>query len=220
MDTVPSSATVQQGESVNLLCRGAQSLIYCRIEIPNEEKTLILSPSFDNNPNFKYYGTSLKESQCGVTIQSVSNKHSGMMKCYLGGEDGVEISGEIEILVAQAPIRPELVILSQSAGDGFEMDQEFRAQCISRDGRPAANLTWTLDGETITSDSLNLPEYVSTPDNRNVSLTTVTQVFSRRLRADDDKKILTCSSTHLASPIAVNASTQLNVRCKYIYKFN
>lgn len=159
------------------------------------------------------------ESQCGVTIKSVSNKHSGMMKCYLGGRDGVEISGEIEIIVAQAPLRPELEILTRTLTDGFEMDQEFRAKCISRDGRPASNLTWSL-GEEILTDGLALPETVTTMDSRNVSLTTITQVISRRLRADDDKKILTCTSTHLASPVAQNASTQLNVRCKFLNFYN
>lgn len=136
------------------------------------------------------------------------------MKCYLGGKDGVEISGQIEIVVAQAPIRPELEIITAQV-DGFQMDQDFRAKCISRDGRPAANLTWSLGGEIIT-DGLTVPELITTSDSRNVTLTTITQTFSRRLRSDDDMKILTCTASHMASPTPQNASTQLNVRCKYL----
>jgi len=42
------------------------------------------------------------------------------------------------------PLRPELELLTRPRNGAFEVDQQLKANCISRDGRPAANITWFL----------------------------------------------------------------------------
>lgn len=96
----------------------------------------------------------------------------------------------------------------------FEIEEQIIAICISRDGRPAATLTWFLDEEPI-YEGLSQPDIAESTLPGNQSLFSIRQNLTRYIRADDDRKVLVCRASHVAgSP--QDARHQLQVRCKYI----
>lgn len=94
----------------------------------------------------------------------------------------------------------------------FEIDQEFQATCISREGRPPAHLQWFLDNEEIT-EGVSPPRVVDTLTGDNKTLYSVAVILSRRLKASDDRKFLICRSIHPADQ-PQEYRYQLQVRCK------
>ncbi|KAJ6633129.1 Fasciclin-3, partial [Pseudolycoriella hygida] len=165
------------------------------IVVPNE-KALNLSPNWDKSPGFKYYGEGLTNGQCGVTIQSVRTAHHGTIKCYLG-VDGDELEGVVGLTVALAPLRPELEINTKSQSGSYEIGEQFRATCISRDGRPPSNITFYLDDEPIT-EGLGLDEIVESIAKPNTMLYTTRKTISKFIQATDDRRTLICRTHHIA----------------------
>lgn len=113
------------------------------------------------------------------------------------------------------PIKPELEILNSRRNNQLEINDRFVAKCSSRNGVPAAKLSWFLDDEPLT-DHLGPAEVSETPVNKNVTLYTTTQTITRLIRATDDHKKLTCRAKHIAQNTPQESSVVLFVRCKYI----
>lgn len=115
------------------------------------------------------------------------------------------------------PRRPEIKINSDRPRNTFEIDQEFQAMCISREGRPAAKLEWYLDDEPIT-EGLAQPRILQQLAGKNTTLYTVNQTLNRRLKASDDRRFLICRSIHVAQQPQEDRF-QLSVRCKLFHHF-
>lgn len=110
------------------------------------------------------------------------------------------------------PKRPEIKINTEIQRSSFEIDQDFQATCISRDGRPPATLQWFIDNEPIV-EGVSAPRIVDSIVGRNTTLYTVGVQLNRRLRASDDRKFLICRSIHPADQPQEDRF-QLSVRCK------
>lgn len=111
------------------------------------------------------------------------------------------------------PRRPEIKITTEQHRSSFEIEQNFQATCISRDGRPPARLQWFLDDEPIT-EGLSSPRVHDVLSGSNTTLHTVIQSLSRRLKPSDDRRFLICRSFHPAQQPQEDRF-QLSVRCKY-----
>ncbi|XP_031629264.1 fasciclin-3 isoform X2 [Contarinia nasturtii] len=197
VETYPRNVTVAEGQNATLLCRASSPLLTCRFEIPGEKGVRLFDKSDSDNSNFKYFGEGLNQGECGVSIQSVKLIHNGPAKCILGGEKS-DFEGIIDLVVALPPKRPEINIHTNMNRGSFEIDQDFEAECISRDGRPAANLQWFLDSEQIV-DGVSAPRLLhDSITGRNTTLYTVGIQLNRRLKASDDRKFLICRSIHPA----------------------
>lgn len=110
------------------------------------------------------------------------------------------------------PQRPEIKINTDMRRGSFEIDQDFQATCISRDGRPPAHLQWFLDNEEIT-EGVSTPRVVDTITGHNQTLYSVAVGLNRHLKASDDRKFLICRSSHPADQ-PQEFRYQLQVRCK------
>jgi len=196
VETYPRNVTSSEGRNASLLCRSTSPLVYCRFEVPGE-RALQLSNAFDKNPELKYFGEGLDKGDCGVAIQHVKSKNNGPVKCFLGTQDGDELQAEIPLVIALPPQRPEIKINTDQRRNSFEIDQDFQATCVSRDGRPPAVLYWFLDEEPIT-EGLSQPRVVDSLTGHNTTLYSVAQTLNRRLKATDDRKFLICRSVHPA----------------------
>ncbi|XP_055298603.1 fasciclin-3 isoform X2 [Sitodiplosis mosellana] len=197
VEVYPKNVTAAEGQNATLLCRTSSPLQYCRFEIPGES-AIRLSDKYESKfPGFKYFGDGLEQGVCGVAIQNVKTINNGPVKCILG-LDQIDIEGLIDLVVALPPKRPEIKINTELHRSSFEIDQDFQATCISRDGRPPATLQWFLDNEPIV-ESISAPRIVQDSlIGRNTTLYTVSIQLNRRLRASDDRKFLICRSTHPA----------------------
>lgn len=112
------------------------------------------------------------------------------------------------------PRRPEIKINTDQQRNSFEIDQDFQATCISKEGRPPAHLQWFLDNEPIT-EGLAKPRIIDQLAGPNTTLYTVVQTLSRRLKASDDRRFLICRSFHPAQQPQEDRY-QLAVRCKLL----
>lgn len=111
------------------------------------------------------------------------------------------------------PRKPEIKINTEQQRNSFEIDQNFRATCIARDGRPPARLQWFIDNEPIT-EGVSAPRIVDQITGTNTTIHTVAQSLDRRLKASDDRRFLICRSYHPAQQPQEDRF-QLSVRCKY-----
>lgn len=98
--------------------------------------------------------------------------------------------------------------------DSLEPDEKLVVKCVSRDGRPAASLSWFLDDEPIT-EGLSVPEFVESLARDNQTLYSTSQELTRYIRTSDDRKQLTCQASHIAATRPQVAHKQLYVRCEY-----
>lgn len=122
-----------------------------------------------------------------------------------------------------APGDPELKFITDpqhnyNRNEVSKIGEEIRAVCISRDGRPAAQLAWFLNGEPL-REGLQQPRYQDSLTQNNITLVTVTQVIVRRLQPTDDSKILTCQALHPADRVERKAELKLTVQCMCSNRF-
>lgn len=107
------------------------------------------------------------------------------------------------------PQRPEI---QPNTASQFQIDQDLQVNCVSRNGRPPAQLYWFLDNEQI-FEGVSRPRISDTITNQNTTLYTVTLQLNRRLRASDDHKFLICRSIHPADQPQEDR-IQLQVKCE------
>lgn len=112
------------------------------------------------------------------------------------------------------PLRPELEFSPRAHNGAYEIDQQLQARCISRDGRPAAAISWYLDEEQL-NEGLSLPEVLETHAPNNTTLYTISQIATVRITANLDRKHLICRAAHQTDHgKPQEAYIQLQVKCK------
>lgn len=111
-----------------------------------------------------------------------------------------------------APDAPKIYTNQDKQRSFIKIDDVFQANCVSRNGRPAAKLAWYLNDELIT-DGITAPRIEDTLTGQNTTLYTVTIGLTRQLKASDDQKLLICRATHEAAPVQ-DDRVGLAVRCK------
>ncbi|XP_044762896.1 fasciclin-3 isoform X2 [Coccinella septempunctata] len=209
VEVTPSEILVLPGHNVTFVCRVAVRLQYCRVEIPGEESKN-LNPSLPSNDNVKYYGVGLDSGQCGFTINSVSEKNNGIIKCTLGmTTETKESVGKMHLIVAKPPQPPMMEVSRGPDNVGvYKIHDTIHASCAVNDGRPAANISWYLDDVPIL-EGLSMPTIVEIAKE---NLQSKSQNLTRQLRASDNGKRLRCVAHHPAYPNGQHeTSRQLDV---------
>lgn len=114
------------------------------------------------------------------------------------------------------PLRPELEINTKpQSGGAYEIGEQFRATCISRDGRPPANISFYIDDELIT-EGVGYEEVIESIATKNTMLYTSRKTITKFIQATDDRRTLSCRATHIADRgQAQEARHQFQVRCKW-----
>ncbi|XP_049825133.1 fasciclin-3 isoform X2 [Aethina tumida] len=199
---------VLPGQNATFKCMVTTPLQYCRAEIPGLS-VINLSPK-QRDPRVTYVGNGLGSGECGFTINRVVEENNGDVKCTIGiEEESMESVGTMKLIVAKQPRQPELE-LSRGADNIYRINDELRASCIVKDGRPVANISWYLDDNQIPGNELSMPTVY---DMAKENLQTQLQNLTRILRASDNGKMLRCVAHHPAYPDGTSeAMRQLDVR--------
>lgn len=189
------------------MCRIAQPISTCRFILPGEPIEIKLNPDWpQRNDNFKYFGEGLQQGQCGLEIASVREEHHGNASCVLDPNDGLaDAVGNIEIVIAEPPSPPEIELSNR---EQLEAGVEIEAICKSIDGRPAANLTWFLEDQSLGQGRIE----VFDSSERGNSYHTVISTLRYTLRPEDHTRNLICRASHPGYQAGfLDTRTQLSV---------
>lgn len=115
------------------------------------------------------------------------------------------------------PQQPLIELMTKADRDGyFPEGAQFRARCIVRDGRPAANISWFIDDYPADKRVSQL-EVIASPTDRNMTLSTTVQEIQWHLGPEDSGRKLICRSHHQTDRENVppqEGAYLLLVRCK------
>ncbi|KAL4711235.1 hypothetical protein ACJJTC_019076 [Scirpophaga incertulas] len=203
IDITPHEAVRKIGDKLIVLCKVAHPIDSCRIILGDTSYRLI-----PNNVEGEvvYSGQGLEFGECGALIKNVKEAYNGNISCVLPPATGnIEIQGTMKLFVAKRPGDPQLISPPQPS---FLEGEEFRAQCIVPNGRPAAKITWFL-GEMQLLRGTHQPVVTSPPGS---DLQTVSQNVTLTLTADDAGRTLVCRAEHEALDQPTEAKRQINVR--------
>ncbi|RZB40578.1 fasciclin-3 [Asbolus verrucosus] len=217
VEVEPGEVLVLPGQNVTVMCRLAVPLQYCRVEIPGM-KALNLNAKL-SHPEVSFYGPGLPAGQCGFTINRVTDKNNGVVRCMLGVEtESTESVGQVHLIVARAPKVPEMDLSrSTDAVTVYKVNDVLEASCIVKDGRPVANISWFLDDEPLYRDGLSMPTVI---DLAKENLQSKLQNLTRTLQASDNAKHLRCVAYHPAYQDGrAETMRQLDVKCKTVPDF-
>ncbi|XP_014254042.1 fasciclin-3 isoform X2 [Cimex lectularius] len=201
---------VQAGQELVILCQAGVSLGNCQFEVPGDG-SLTLNMNQKPYKNIVYYGEGYNKGQCGLNLRHVQDYHNGLFKCSLTEEGNVpNFSEDINVVVAQKPLVPSLSIKGNREKDSFSENEEMYATCKVENGRPAANISWYIGDEKITTGLSQL----NTVDVNNKHLYTVTQNMTRTVLASDNGKALKCVAGH---PLLQNGpnTTMQQIRVRF-----
>ncbi|XP_063927033.1 fasciclin-3 isoform X2 [Zophobas morio] len=210
VEVVPREALVLPGQNVTVMCRVGVPLQYCRVEIPNM-RPLNLNAKL-SNPDVAYYGSGLSAGQCGFTINKVTEKNNGPVRCMLGIEtEATESTGTVQLIVAKAPRIPEMDLSRGTDSlNIYKLNDVLQASCVVRDGRPVANISWYLNEEPLYNSEVSMPTIMELAKE---NLQTKVQNMTRVLQATDNGKSLRCVAFHPAYPEGrAETSRQLDVK--------
>lgn len=197
---------VRVGESLQILCRTAESLRVCRVEIPGEGSMVLnKGPSEDG---IEYFGTSVDEGQCGVRIAKVREQHDGIFKCSVTTIHArQEATASLKIIVARPPNNPDLRTSTGSIQRNiYKKGDKLEISCSAPSGRPAANISLFLDDEPIGNDDRTIV-YDTNLDDNSLAM----QNASRSLDWTDNGKTLRCVASHIALDKPKETTMQLEI---------
>lgn len=208
-DADPKYVATQAGQSINLLCRVAQPVSTCRFQIPGEPLDIKLNPTWSaRNDNFQYFGNGLDQGQCGVTIKSVREEYHGNASCILDPNDGgTDAVGIIEIVIAKAPLAPQILLSNQET---LESGEYLDAECSSVDGRPAANITWYLNDQPLGPGQSEIVD----SSNAGTTYYTVYSKLHYQMKPEDHTTNLICRAYHPGYPEGFS-DTKLNLNINF-----
>ncbi|XP_047542666.1 fasciclin-3 isoform X3 [Vanessa atalanta] len=202
VDISPKEAVRRAGDDLMVLCKVPYPIDSCRMTVGGKSYRLIPS---NQDEEVVYSGQGLQYGECGAHIKHIREEWNGNISCMLPPKSGsIEVTGAMRLLVARAPGNPQLISPPQST---FKEGDDFMAQCIVPDGRPAAKITWYLDEVQLLA-GVHQPIITSEPGS---DLQTISQNVSRSLTADDNGKKLVCRAEHEALDGPKEAARQLVV---------
>ncbi|XP_031330069.1 fasciclin-3-like isoform X3 [Photinus pyralis] len=217
IDVQPKEILALPHQNVSFMCRVADHLQYCRMEVPGLN-VLNLNPNQTPYRGAVYYGSGLHLGQCGLSLESVNEENNGEIKCTLGLlTESQESSATMRLIVAREPRPPQLEIQNSDRYWAYKVGDVIHATCIVRDGRPAANISWYLDDELIPNGFLSPPTIIH--GNRG-DLQTVFQNLTKEVRPSDNGKALKCVAHHPALTSNNVVYRQLNVTYAPIPQLN
>ncbi|CAH0404521.1 unnamed protein product [Chilo suppressalis] len=200
VDITPREAVRRVGDKLDVLCKVGYSIDSCRMTVGNTPYRLIPS---QQDGEVVYFGQGLQFGECGATIKNIREDWNGNITCVLPPQTGnIEVQASMRLVVARSPVAPQLRSSPQPA---FREGDEFRAQCVVADGRPAARITWFLDEDQILR-GIHQPIVTTEGD-----LQTISQNITLPLTADEAGKTLACRAEHEALDQPKEAKRQLIV---------
>ncbi|CAB3237565.1 unnamed protein product [Arctia plantaginis] len=202
VDITPREAVRRIGDELTVLCKVPYNIDSCRMTVGTTSYRLIP----DNiDGDVIYAGQGLKNGECGALIKNIKEEWNGNISCVLPPPTGsIELTGTMRLMVARAPGEPHLISPPQSS---FREGDDFMAQCVVPNGRPAAKITWLLGNQDLLA-GVHMPVLTSEPGS---DLVTIMQNVSRKLTADDDNTLLVCRAEHEALEKPMEAKRQLVV---------
>lgn len=197
IETIPPKLYVKNlSKDVNLLCRSSKPATACSVQVPG------FTGAYDvhNLPDgLGYYGDSLQRGDCGITFFTVKSVNEGKFQCNMtvGGEVFTET---IEVVLTVTPEPTDIEIGENTIIEmgAFAPNQTVMVKCSSRDGVPAANLTWLLDDEKIDSSMIGPLQYSDKVDKKGKKLSTVTQDLNYFITSKDHGRKIICRAEHFA----------------------
>lgn len=195
IETVPATTTYydKYDRDVDLLCRTGKPIDKCRIRLPGFAEPFDVSSL---PAGVTYYGEGLPRGQCGVRLAKLNADQVGKFVCLLtiAGQEH-EASIEYGIRVAPQPTELKLSKHTSLVDGGIKADQLLKAKCISRLGAPAANLSWTLDGQPVDEQNLKPPQITDELQNGR-HLQTIFQEINIYVTPAENGKTLVCNVAH------------------------
>ncbi|XP_055601014.1 fasciclin-3-like isoform X1 [Uranotaenia lowii] len=198
--TEPKTAfVVENDNNVNLLCKtpGGQPIDFCVVSIPGVKAPFAASDRLPSPVDgITFFGDGWEKGSCGVTLATVKKENEGSFECSVSIK-GELVKGKIDISFQPVPPEPPVIEVSSNVDDSngeFDFGKPLTARCISRNGWPAAKLSWYLESSPITNE-IGAPFY-ETANRR----TTVQQFFRKPVTVEDNRKRLICRAEHVAYP--------------------
>ncbi|XP_050358285.1 fasciclin-3 isoform X2 [Nymphalis io] len=202
VDISPKEAVRRAGDDLIVLCKVPYPIDSCRMTVGGKSYRLIPS---NQDEEVVYSGQGLQFGECGAHIKHIREEWNGNISCMLPPKSGsIEVTAAMRLLVARAPGIPQLISPPQPT---FKEGDDFMAQCIVPDGRPAAKITWYLDEVQLLA-GVHQPIITQEPGS---DLQTISQNVSRSLTPDDNGKKLVCRAEHEALDGPREAARQLVV---------
>ncbi|XP_058054852.1 fasciclin-3-like [Anopheles bellator] len=203
IETVPSSMTYYKPreKNVDLLCRSDKPIERCHVRLPGFPDSPPEGFDVTALPDgVSYYGEGLARGECGVRLASVRADRIGKFVCLLtiGGQQH-EAAIEYGIRIAPQPTGLKISKQTDLVDGGIRANQLVKARCVSRQGLPAANLTWFLDDSPLDASLLKPLEITQELVNDQL-LQTVQQDVHIFVTPKDNGKMLVCEAQHYALP--------------------
>lgn len=204
VEITPREAVRRTGDQLIVLCKVPYPIDSCRMTVA---KTIYRLFPDNVQGDVVYAGQGLRLGECGALIKNIKEEWNGNISCMLPPPSGssIELVGNMKLLVARAPGDP---ILNSSDQPSFKDGDQFMAQCVVPNGRPAAKITWFLGTEELLAGK-HQPIITSDPGS---DLQTISQNVSRTLTDEDDSKFLVCRAEHEALEQPKEVKRQLIVQ--------
>ena len=104
------------------------------------------------------------------------------------------------------PLAPTITVNVAS----IEETKPLVVTCTTTGSRPRATLQWTIGQKDVTSDATERSSHITASDTY-----TVTSDLTYRVGKSDHGQMLTCKAVNVAASSGIQASTTLNVKCKF-----
>ncbi|XP_021709523.1 fasciclin-3 [Aedes aegypti] len=199
VQTAPKFAFVPEGhQNLNLLCEipGSNPIDFCIVKVPGVAAPFAASERLPTPvQGVTYFGRGWSKGSCGVTLAKVEPKNEGTFECVLSVA-GQTYKGTIDIAFKVAP-EPPVIEVSSNVDDSngeFDYGKPLIAKCASRNGWPAAKLSWYLDGKPVVNElGAAFTEVVD-------KKATVEQFYRKAVAVEDNRKKLVCRAEHESYP--------------------
>lgn len=204
----PAIIITREGETIKLMCRFPKPIMLCNFNLPNVFEILEMNQMWLRKDNFRYFGRGLHYGECGIKILKVEKKMHGVASCTLDINDGdLDAFANITIFVLE---KPEPPVISSFDLNNQELEN-FQAVCDCDNGRPAANISWTIGGEPLS----NKYNFITPNETLNSTFYSTKSVINFELEPKHNNKTLVCTAQHILFPKeTLNSSYKIEVLFK------
>uniref|UniRef100_A0A182QZE2 Ig-like domain-containing protein n=1 Tax=Anopheles farauti TaxID=69004 RepID=A0A182QZE2_9DIPT len=211
VETIPSSPAyyARNARNVDLLCRVDKPIEQCRIRLPGPSAATYDVASLP--AGVQHIGDESR-GECGVRLEQFTADRIGKFVCIVlvGGQ---QYEGAIEVGQRVKPGPAELKISKYTTlvDGGVQANQTLKARCVSRQGLPAASLSWLLDNKPL-DERLVKPAQITTDMKDQQMLLTVQQEVNLYVTPEYNGMTLVCIAKHPDIQREQRTSFPLNVK--------
>merc|ERR1711953_606474 len=154
-----------------------------------------------------------KSSATSMALQAVDLSSTGRYRCEVSTEAPMfsTASGFGDLLVVSAPPRPPLI--QGDIRDNYQPGDLVHLNCSSRDSKPAADLSWKINGQTADSSYIIPHPVITSPSGLLTSTSEIILTLGKRHFTPDGRIRIECEArigrTSQPSPLASTVPTTL-----------